>query len=130
MAWDIRKNGTTSIGDSVLPGLTAVRGMAAGRTGVLPWAGRLSLVADDLVLAIGDQVELLRNTDVEWTGDVRRLSQAVDRKVNAIRWRIGAEGRIAQDRSCRGRRVDGTIRRHQHRRRHQAHTERNRNPRD
>ena len=96
MAWDIRKNGTTSIGDSVLPGLTAVRGMAAGRTGVVPWAGRLSLITDDLVLAIGDQVELLRNTDVEWTGDVRRLSQSVDRNVNAIRWRVGAEGRIAK----------------------------------
>ena len=96
LTWDILKNGTDSIGSSVLPGLTAKRGMTAGRTGLVPWAGSMSFLMDELLLVTGDQVEFLRGSTVEWTGRVRDVSQTRDRQVNDIRWKIGAQGRLAQ----------------------------------
>ena len=96
MAWDIRKNGSTSIGGSVLPDLRAVRGLAIGRTGVLPWAGRMSFTTDDDVLTERDEVELLRDATVEWSGRVRTVSQATDRQIHALRWKITAQGWLSE----------------------------------
>ena len=96
MAWDIRKNGSTSIGGSVLPDLRAVRGLAIGRTGVLPWAGRMSFTTDADVLTERDEVELLRDATVEWSGRVRTVSQATDRQIQALRWKITAQGSLSE----------------------------------
>ena len=51
--WDIRRNGAELIGANVLPGVSASRGNAAGRTGMVPRAGHLAFVTDT------ERVELL-----------------------------------------------------------------------
>ena len=70
--------------------------MATGRTGVVPWAGRLSFTTDADVLVEGDAVELLRDNAVEWSGRVREKSQATDQQLNALRWQFTAQGRLAE----------------------------------
>ena len=93
--WDIRRNGSELIGANVLPRVVASRGNAAGRTGVVPKAGNLSFVTDSERVELGDTLELLSGSNVEWTGTARNPKQSLDASLNALRWSVNAAGPIA-----------------------------------
>ena len=95
MAWDIRRNGTESIGGSVLPEVSLSRGSTAGRTGVVPHAGSLGFTTDASRVTVGDTIQVLRENTVRWSGRVRDVQQTYDRETNQIRWQVQASGFIA-----------------------------------
>ena len=93
--WDIRRNGAELIGANVLPGVVASRGNAAGRTGVVPRAGHLAFVTDSERVELGDTIELISGSVVEWRGTARDPKQSLDTSLNALRWSVDAAGPIA-----------------------------------
>ena len=96
MTWDIRRGTSESIGASVLPGVSLTRGSLAGRRGIAPRAGSLSFVLDANRVRRGDQVQLLDDNSVEWTGRVRNVAQVIDRGfAEYLRWQVSATGPIA-----------------------------------
>lgn len=95
MTWDIVRNGSESIGASVIPGVLAERGATIGRTGVVPRAAQMQFVIDALRLATGDGLALTYDGDAVWTGTVRDVRQIQDEELRELRWAVRATGVIA-----------------------------------